>query len=388
MLQEWQSMRGFFEDLPPAEKGLFAQASLFEPPNQAQAPQTRSFRVVDETQQPNNDSQEPQKLLAILLCFAPKLQTVLLQGSSNPDSLARPFSGLLEHFINQGGIDQSPVLSLLSTIRLQPDRGASLESWTGVQVCQDIFAHLPSLRRLDLWKASSITSAAIDTPHRRWANGLEEILVAIGNDMGGVVGVVEQATALRNLRIDFVTARSRYGLPITPQGDFNQALQRNAATLVRLRLAGMAFNLQRQGIILSSLPQLRCVEDLEIEHQLLVRPGLTTGQVRVPDMLPPNVRRLKLLFLHGCNDHFNTFVLTFPLDLQAARLQGRFKRLQKIHLEVFLATAGDDPRLMTAIDNMLVAILGQGCICTYTLNRAAWDADSMEPWALDLDEVW
>lgn len=396
VLHEWQSLRGFFEDLPPAEKRLFAQAALFEPPNQAQAsqiqvqaPPSRLVRAVNYTQQSNNDSQEPQKLLAILLCFAPKLQTVLLQGSSSPDLPARPFSDLLEHFLIQGGIDQSPVLPHLSTIRLQPDRGASLESWTGVQVCQDILAHLPSLRRLDLWKALSITNATNNKPHPKWANELRDIHVAIGSDMGDIGRIVEQATALRSLRIELVTTRSRYGLPILPQGDLNQALHRNAATLVRLRLAGMSLYLQRQGTSLSSLPQLRCVEDLEIEYQQLVGPGLSIGQVRVPDMLPPNIRRLKLLFLEGCNNHFNTFMLTFPLDLQVARLQGRFKRLQEIHLEVFSsATVEVNPRLMAAIDNMLVAILEQGCMCTYTLNHAAWDADSLEPWALDLDEVW
>ncbi|KAK8133775.1 hypothetical protein PG984_005787 [Apiospora sp. TS-2023a] len=399
VLHEWQTTRGFFEGLPPAERQLFAQAALFEPPAQsqasqlrgqawpveiqAQAPQTRSFRVVDYSQEPNNDSQEPQRLLAILLCFAPKLQTMLLQGSSsNTDSPARPFSDLLEHFLIQGGIDQSPVLPLLSTIRMQPDRAVTPSFWTGLQVCQDILSHLPSLSRLDLWKASSVTTAA----NPKWIKGLEDIRVAVGDDVGGIVGLMEQAEALKTLRIDCVTTRSRYGMAMTWQGSLNQALQQHAATLVRLRLAGMAFNLQRQGISLSSLPQLRRVEDLEIEHQQLVGSGPNAGQVRVPDLLPPNLRRLKLLFLQGCNDHFDTFMLTFSLDLELAKSQGRFKRLQEIHLEVYSSNSIKyNLTQMAAIDNMQMAIIGQGCVCTYSLWRGDWDADNVEPWALDLD---
>ncbi|KAK8077263.1 hypothetical protein PG996_003433 [Apiospora saccharicola] len=404
VLHEWQAARSLFEDLPPPEKRLFDQAALFEPPAaqaqaqasqtqapapapapvqaQAQAPHPRFFRVVDYTEH-LNESQEPQKLLAILLCFAPKLQSLLIQGNSNSALPARPFSDLLEYFLMRGGVDQSPVLPLLSTIRLQPDRGAPPVFWAGLQVCQDILAHLPSLSRLDLWK----TSYTMNSPPK-WASRLEDIHVANDNDVGGILGLMEQATALRTLRIDCINAGPRYARPSTPQGDLNQALHQHAATLVSLRLTGMTFNLQRQGISLSSLPQLRRVEELEIEHQQLVSPGLSSGLVRVPDLLPPNLRRLKLLFLHGCNDHFDDFLLTFPLDLEVARSQGCFKRLQEIQLEVFSAAAQNDPKQMAAIDNMQVAVIGQGCICTYALNRGDWNADNVEPWALDLDEAW
>lgn len=391
VVHEWQAMRDAFEDLPTVEKRFFDKASLFELPAQVQAPveapQTRIFRVIDDTQLSNNDSQVPQKLLAILLCFVPKLQTVLLQGSSHADSPARPFSDLLQHFLVQGGVDQSPVLPRLSTIRLQPDRGASPETWTGVQICQDALAHLPSLRRLDIWKASYTANNAANniTPQPKWANRLENIRIAMGSTMGEIVGLVEQAHALKNLRVDYVTLPARLRLHATPQTDLNQALQQHAATLVRLRLTGITAPLQWQGLRLSCLPQLRCVEELEIEHQQLAGPGVASEEVRVPDLLPPNLRRLKLFFLLGCEKNFQTFMLTFPLDLQFARLQGRLKSLQEIHLEVFSDNTAtkDKKRLLAALDDRLVAMLGQGCNCTYNLNRNGRDAENVEPWALD-----
>ncbi|KAK8087165.1 hypothetical protein PG994_002139 [Apiospora phragmitis] len=387
VLQEWRAMRDVVEDSPPAVKRPFVQAALLEPSDQVLAPPTWPYArhvdagVVDAVQLFNDDSQAPQKLLAILLCFTPKLQTLLLQGSSHADSPIRPFSDLLQYFLSQGSGDQSPVLPLLSTVLLQPDRSTLTESWTGVQVCQDFLAHLPSLRRLDQWKTR--WARGTDNLHNcKWVDRLEEVHVAIIAPLGDIAHLVEQARALRTLGVDCVTGSPRYRVPTGTQRDLNQALLQRAATLVQLRITGILHDFRWLGVSLWCLSQLHRLEDLGIEYQQLVRPGATAGEVRVPDLLPPNLRRLKLLFLQGCDTHFETFMLTFPLDLQFARAQGRLKRLQKIHLEVFSATNIDDPKQIASIEARVVAILALGCIFTYTLNRHERNTTQVEPWAL------
>ncbi|KAK8039371.1 hypothetical protein PG993_007782 [Apiospora rasikravindrae] len=386
VLHEWQAMRDVFEDLPPAEKRFFVQAALLGPSSQVPAPQIWPYArhldtgIANAIKDWTSGSQTPQRLLAILLCFTPRLQSLLLQGSPVEDSPMRPFSDLLQYFLIQDSVDQSPILPLLSTIRLQPDRTNTMrEPWTGAQICQDFLEHLPSLRRLDLWKSRWVRGTDY-LPDPKWANKLEDINVALSAPLGDIACFVEQATALRTLRIDCMALPSAFSVQRT-QRDLNNALQRHAATLERLRLTGMPDAFQRQGTSLWCLPQLPHVEHLEIEYQQLIRPQGIAGEVRVPDMLPPNLRSLKLLFLQ--EGDFDTFMLMFPLDLEFARGQKRLRRLDKIHLEVFSAAKKDDLRQRAAIDARVVAIIEQGCVCTYTLNFFRRDPAIVRPWALD-----
>ncbi|KAK7948076.1 uncharacterized protein PG986_008962 [Apiospora aurea] len=384
VLQEWQAVRDVFEALPPAEKRLFVQAALLEPSSQVPAPQIWPYAghlktgvVVGGIKGWNSDSQAPQKLLAILLCFTPRLHTLLLQVTPLADSPMRSFSDLLQYFLTQSSGDQSPVLPLLSTIRLQPDRFSTVrDPWTGVRVCQDFLEQLPSLRRLDLWK-SWHTRNTDQQPDPKWASNLEGINIALKASLGDIACFVEQATALRTLRVDCMALPLAFSNQRPPR-DLNKALLQRAGTLERLRLTGMAGAFR--GASLWCLPHLTHVEHLEIEYQQL-RPRGIAEEVRVPDMLPPNLRSLKLLFLQAGD--FDTFMLMFPLDLGFARGQKRLKRLEKIHLKVFSAAGKNDPRQRADIDVRVVATLEQDCVCTYTLNGHERDPANIQPWPLD-----
>ncbi|KAK7980455.1 hypothetical protein PG989_012912 [Apiospora arundinis] len=376
VLRAWQEMRDVcLAKLKPAERQLFVNATLLEPSDEAPAPQTWPYSrhvdagVKDAIQLWNNDLQTSQKLLAILLCFTPRLQTLLLQGSAHQRSPIRPFSDLLEYFLCQQSGPQDPVLPLLSTIRLQPGPSALPSSWTGVQVCQNLLPHLPSLRQLDQWKSASYRDAQ-DLPDHTWANGLEEINVVLGTNAGTTAGFVNQAHSLRTLRLQCVP--EHHGIhnwqPTPPQGDLNQAILHRAPTLARLTLTSMGDAFQWQHRRLSCLPQLPLVEELEIDHSLLVQFN-SPGETQVPDLIPPNLRELKLIFHHGSDEHFEMFMLTFPLDLPLARSQGRLKELQKIHIEVFSVHDINNQKLKAKLDTRLALILETGCVCTYTLNR-------------------
>ncbi|KAK6844948.1 hypothetical protein PG995_015058 [Apiospora arundinis] len=318
VLRAWQDMRDVcLAKLKPAERQLFVNATLLEPSDEAPAPQTW------------------------------------------------PYS----RHVDAGSGPQDPVLPLLSTIRLQPGPSALPSSWTGVQVCQNLLPHLPSLRQLDQWKSASYRDAQ-DLPDHTWANGLEEINIALGTNAGTAAGFVNQAHSLRTLRLQCVP--EHHGIhnwqPTPPQGDLNQAILHRAPTLARLTLTSMDDAFQWQNRRLSCLPQLPLVEELEIDHSLLVQFN-SPGETQVPDLIPPNLRELKLIFHHGSDEHFEMFMLTFPLDLPLARSQGRLKHLQKVHIEGFSVHDINNQKLKAKLDTRLALILETGCVCTYTLNR-------------------
>ncbi|KAK6825353.1 hypothetical protein PG987_012847 [Apiospora arundinis] len=362
VLRAWQDMRDVcLAKLKPEERQLFVNATLLEPSDEAPAPQTWPYSrhvdagVKDAIQLWNNDLQTSQKLLAILLCFTPRLQTLLLQGSAHRSPM-RPFSDLLEYFLCEQSGPPRP--------RSTPLVDDSSTAWPlGPPV---ILAWCPGLSK----PPSASSKDAQDLPDHTWANGLEEINIALGTNAGTAAGFVNQAHSLRTLRLQCVP--EHHGIhnwqPTPPQGDLNQAILHRAPTLARLTLTSMGDAFQWQRRRLSCLPQLPLVEELEIDHSLLVQSN-SPGETQVPDLIPPNLRELKLIFHHGSDEHFEMFMLTFPLDLPLARSQERLKHLQKVHIEVFSVHDINNQKLKAKLDTRLALILETGCVCTYTLNR-------------------
>ncbi|KAI1505259.1 hypothetical protein F5X99DRAFT_368822 [Biscogniauxia marginata] len=286
-----------------------------------------------------------EKLLAVLLCLTPSLETLLMHTIERQRYriLNRTIAQALKH---ERLKDQT--LPKLRTLQFQlPPRSVQVPE-LGRAECATVYEcpvllSLPSIRRIDTWhdEMSYIDDFS-------WVGKIEELDLVSQTSAETYCRLCEHAGNLRKLSIDIFNISTEFSGIFGTGTDLNAAIVHLAKTLQEFRV----FTRYRDdydsylppSARLTCLPKLKHLEILSVDRKVLFRNEAELQELGLADRLPPNLQVLNLYedwHLLGPNPtdielENNTppsdemYMIAF-LDLEARRHE-RLPKLRKISL--------------------------------------------------------
>lgn len=245
-----------------------------------------------------------QRLVAVLLCLLPEVDTLLLQACDYRPS--RITHQILEKYMNNKATS-SLVMPKLATLQLQVHqlrwkRINDLEktSFDAVYALLD----LPTLRHIETWQDDGFNSffAArgadpVDHIGLQWLPKIETLsLTSAVYDCNNFFAAIRWATSLRRLTMDV------YGMEISHpwysrQPSLDEALLVHAGMLEELYLGtfSKAYKHISEARCLSCLPHMTKLRVLSVEMSMMFGPFEKLTRLSLPDLLPPNLEQLYLV---------------------------------------------------------------------------------------------
>ncbi|KAK7998325.1 hypothetical protein PG989_006365 [Apiospora arundinis] len=343
MCSSWKRHAHEFTDTSGVERRILDMAGLSVPP----------LGHEDEM------DEVPQRLIAVLLCLLPEVDTLLLQSCDR-----RP-NEVTNRIITQCLKDEKIAFSVLPKLTTLDFRVHQLR-WKRRRELETIpfdtvyaLLHLPTLRHIATWQDDGFASffeihipqqngvaAFVDShgvqdnvihrprhSHREWLPKIETMsLTTAGYHCSYFYAACEMATSLRRLTLDVIDVNrgGHFKSKFHSDATLNTALLLRAETLEELRLE--RFDRHSKHISasgqLTCLPSMAKLRTLKIEMHMLFESFEQARQLALPDLLPPNLERLELgdVWCHALND-LRGHVTPMGIDWYPEALAGQLQRL-------------------------------------------------------------
>ncbi|KAK8011579.1 hypothetical protein PG990_010544 [Apiospora arundinis] len=377
MCSSWKRHAHEFTDTSGVERRILDMAGLSVPLlNTPSCDRAEEVGENDGMPLEHEDKMEevPQRLISVLLCLLPEVDTLLLQSCDR-----RP-SEVTNRIITQCLKDEkiaSSVLPKLTTLdlRVHQLRWKRMRERDAIPF-DAVYAllHLPTLRHIATWQDDGFASffeihrpqqngvaAFIDSygvldnvmqrprnSHREWLPKIETMsLTTAGYHCSYFYAACEMSTSLRRLTLDVIDVNrgGHFKSEFHSDATLNTSLLLRAETLEELRLGHFSYKHNHIGGSgqLTHLPSMKKLHTLNIEMHMLFGPYERIQQLSLPDLLPPNLERLELgdVWSHGFNDprgHMDPL----SIDWYPEALAGQLKKLA----EAARPTRGDQRSML------------------------------------------
>lgn len=325
VVYSWLSTCHDFQDLSAADARLFRAVCLLPVPEPLLRLAGRAFPLAGPAAGWWLEYETTaQQLFTALICMTPNLTSLLLEGSR-----CRRMEECLARLRRNLGCD---VLARLETLRIQAGEGRTyfLSFHTMDDVVQGFLQALPSVRRLDLWRAWLPSRHPADQPRYGWLKQLDELHLHMYPEPTPVCEMIRHVSPLKSLALDFLDHISAVPVasPLPSAGTTGDALFLHKTSLTQLRITG---NMAYASACGSSI-HLWCLDQLTRLRYLVVDLSILCG-------LPPVGSSVDGFTGHSLDHTYASLFDSLPRSLESLLLV--FDGEWPMYLREFLAKAPD-----------------------------------------------